>query len=65
MSLVDQVTETLARASEDATNGKAIAEAERLADQFADVKPTPYVIPIERFVGMTVERALERPILHA
>lgn len=33
----------------------ALAEAERLADQFADVKPIPYSIPIERYYGMPVQ----------
>ena len=31
---------------------KALEEAEKLADQFADVKPVPYIVPIERFVGL-------------
>jgi hypothetical protein len=30
----------------------ALREAEKLADQFAEVKPVPYNIPMERFAGL-------------
>jgi hypothetical protein len=32
----------------------ALKEAERLADLFAEVKPQPYVVPIQRFAGLPV-----------
>ncbi len=32
----------------------ALVEAERLADLFSEVKPVPYIVPIERFAGMSV-----------
>jgi hypothetical protein len=32
----------------------ALKEAERLADLYADVKPIPFAVPIERFVGLPV-----------
>ena len=31
-----------------------LRNAEILADLFANVRPQPYVVPIERFAGMTV-----------
>lgn len=65
MSLTDKVRETLAAQLAGGNLHDAIADAERMADQFADVKPTPYIVPIERFVGMAVEMNLERPVLHA
>lgn len=33
---------------------EALREAERLADVFEEVKPQPYVVPIERFAGLPV-----------
>lgn len=29
----------------------ALLDAERMADQFENIKPTPYIVPIERAVG--------------
>lgn len=29
----------------------ALLEAERMADEFKHVKPTPYIVPIEKAVG--------------
>ena len=34
----------------------ALAEAERMADQFSDVKPETYSVPIERYAGIPVFR---------
>ena len=65
MSLTDKVRETLAAQRAEGYANDPIAAAERLADQYADIKPTPYIVPIERFVGMAVEFDLERPIPHA
>jgi hypothetical protein len=30
----------------------ALAEAERLADEFSEVRPQSYIVPIEKFVGL-------------
>jgi len=35
---------------------RSISNVERLADQFADIKPVPYNVPIERFAGMAFEK---------
>ena len=32
---------------------EALREAEKLADVFEEVKPQPYVVPIERFAGLS------------
>lgn len=32
----------------------ALADAERLADEFAEVRPQSYIVPIEKFVGLPV-----------
>lgn len=32
----------------------ALAEAERMADEFDHVKPAPYVVPIERYSGLPI-----------
>ncbi|GGE39207.1 hypothetical protein [Actibacterium pelagium] len=32
----------------------ALAEAERMADEFADVRPQTYIVPIERFAGLPI-----------
>jgi hypothetical protein len=37
---------------------RALADAERLADMFADVKPVPFVVPFERFAGLPYEKPL-------
>ncbi len=55
MSLTDQVREAIASIETAADHDEALRRAEMLADQFADVKPAPFAIPIERFVGMAVE----------
>lgn len=65
MSLTKKVLDAIAAQQAGTTALGAVADAERLADQYADVKPTPYVVPIERFVGMAIELNLERPVLHA
>lgn len=57
MTLSEKVSHRLSTLSETAEQDRlvALAEAERLADVFADVRPVPYAVPIERFVGMAVE----------
>ena len=32
----------------------ALADAEKLADQYSDIQPVPYVVPIERFAGLPI-----------
>jgi uncharacterized OB-fold protein len=55
MTLTDKVQERVARLPAETAHTLALVEAERLADMFADIKPTPYSVPIERYVGMKVE----------
>jgi hypothetical protein len=56
MSILEQVKVALSNADVDPENqmGAALVDAERMSDQFSEVKPVPYIIPIERFVGMAV-----------
>ena len=56
MSILDQVKKAITSAHTDQTVGLqgALADAERMADQFSEVKPVPYIVPIERFAGMAV-----------
>ena len=63
MSLVADVQETLrcARDVEDSiAMDEALREAVRLADLFDEIKPEPYVVPIERFAGMPVPKSSGR-----
>ena len=57
MSLVVDVKEALHR-SQDVENSVAkneeLREAARLADLFDEIKPQPYIVPIERFMGIPV-----------
>lgn len=55
MTLTDKVQERVAKLPGESLENNALMEAERLADMFADIKPTPYSVPIERYVGMKVE----------
>lgn len=55
MTLADIVHERLLALDAEVSLNAALLDAERLADQFANVRPTPYAVPIERYVGMTVE----------
>lgn len=43
-----------APAGVDLTLPAALADAERLADQFAEVRPQTYIVPIEKFAGLPV-----------
>lgn len=55
MSILREVKESLDRGAEVETDlADALKEAERLADLFKEVKPQPYVVPIERFAGLPV-----------
>ncbi len=57
MTLSEKVAHRLSTLSETTEQDRlaALSAAERLADLFADVRPVPYAVPIERFVGMAVE----------
>ncbi|MCF6314929.1 MAG: hypothetical protein L3J30_01275 [Marinosulfonomonas sp.] len=52
MSLVETVKVTLQGAEYELTD--ALAEAERLADEYSEIRPIPYVVPIERYVGLPI-----------
>lgn len=56
MSILEQVREALnsSDVDENLDLQAALADAERMAEQFSEVKPVPYIVPIERFAGMTV-----------
>ena len=58
MGLVRSVRQSLGSAKKveqyDLTG--ALEEAEKLADLFDDVKPQPYIVPIERYAGMPLCR---------
>lgn len=57
MSIVSTV-EKLVKDSEDIVaaleQDDALNEAERLADLYADIRPEPYAVPIERFAGLPI-----------
>jgi hypothetical protein len=56
MSIAKDVREALAESDQVAgfeLQG-ALRDAEELAERFSDVKPVPYVVPIERFVGLPI-----------
>jgi hypothetical protein len=55
MKLDDKVRGAIAAHNASDSLGAALADAERMADQYAAIKPTPYIVPIERFVGMPIE----------
>ena len=53
MTLVKKVEKILDELShEEAAKKKALQDAERLADKFKDVTPSPFVVPMERFFGL-------------
>lgn len=57
LKLVDVVANKLAENADTAAsqpNGEALRDAERLADLYSDVRPDPFVVPIERFVGLPI-----------
>ena len=33
----------------------SLADAERMADEFSDIKPVPYIVPIERYIGISFQ----------
>ncbi|WP_299911791.1 hypothetical protein [uncultured Paracoccus sp.] len=56
MSVLRSLREALANAQVDVDLSLqgALADAERLADEFAEVRPQSYIVPIEKFVGLPV-----------
>ena len=56
MSILEQVKEALDSTDidEELFLQEALADAERMSDQFSEVKPIPYIVPIERFAGLPV-----------
>lgn len=56
MSVLQTIREALKNAPGDVDmNLKgALADAERLADEFSQVRPKTYIVPIEKFVGLPV-----------
>ena len=52
--------ETVQAVLQEATAGKqyelsdALAEAERLADEYSEINPVPYIVPIERYAGLPI-----------
>lgn len=65
MSLVTAVRAKMAQnkiVEDPVNNEKALREAARLADLYSDIRPEPFVVPIERFVGLPIlgESKIER-----
>jgi hypothetical protein len=56
MSILSEVQDKLAELRDHHLGQLAdpLAEAERLSDLFADVRPQPYIVPIERYAGLPV-----------
>ena len=57
MSILDEIRESIRRADQylpAPSDEQAPKDAERLADLFSDVEPQPYIVPIQRFVGLPV-----------
>ena len=52
MTLADAVRAKLGTIGHAPRMKDALLEAERLADLYADVKPVPYIVPMERYVGV-------------
>jgi hypothetical protein len=58
MSLVERVTKILKSLDEQPTlsDTQVLQDAERLSDEFPHIKPEPYVVPMERFVGLPLPK---------
>ena len=55
MSLKERVESILKNHANEEQNyelAKSLRHAEQLADQYSDVKPIPYNVPMERFAGL-------------
>ena len=61
MKIAEKVRAALANdAAKRTSTSNALAEAERLADVYADIKPIPFIVPIERFSGLPFESKLAK-----
>ena len=58
MSILEQVKEAIGSTKTEETGAlqAALNDAARMSDQFSDVKPVPYIVPIERFAGLAVSK---------
>lgn len=56
MNLSDKIEEMLEELqdSDIPDMSKALIAAEQMADQYSDVEPIPYIVPIERMVGFSI-----------
>ena len=56
MSIIKVLRDTLknTQVEVDVTLTGALADAERLADEFSEVRPQRYIVPIEKFVGLPI-----------
>lgn len=54
LELVEEALRKLEKTTSKVDQDDALKEAERLADLYSDVKPKPYIVPIERFAGLSV-----------
>lgn len=62
MKLADKVQAAIDGNTDVGTLAGALADAERMADLYAEIKPAPFSMPIERYYGLPVECNLERPL---
>lgn len=61
MSIIEKVEAAIAKSqSAPVTPSGALAKAERLADIYADIKPVPFIVPLERFSGLPFENRLSK-----
>jgi hypothetical protein len=54
MSITGDVRKLLAHQRQPEELEGALCDAELLADLFSDVRPIPYIVPIERFAGLPI-----------
>lgn len=57
MSILKEIRDSLGQAPEVVDvieRDEALKEAEKLADLFQEIQSQPYIIPIERFAGLSV-----------
>lgn len=61
MKLTEQVQAAILNKKDGELIG-ALADAERMADEYSAIKPVPYSMPIGRYYGLPVECNLARPL---
>lgn len=61
MKLAEKVQAAIDGNKNVGTLAGALADAERMADVYAEIKPTPFAISIEKYYGLPVECNLMRP----